>query len=96
MQLLQQYYEGFERFLKSEDYQNITWLNDQENLTLIQLSKSLYQISLISQKHQEIEFNPEFVNQLDSNNKQTLSRELIFLHKVITHFILKNKDLNAS
>jgi len=66
------------------------------DLTLIDLSKHLYEISLINQHYQEIEFNSNFLNQMNSIHQEKICEELLSVHKKISHFILKNKDVDVS
>lgn len=63
-------------------------------LNLVSLSHALYCISKISQQYQEIEFSNELYKRIDSNSKHELSRNVILLHKNLTHFIKTNKDSN--
>jgi len=99
MQKLKKYYNTLSATFLSENHQNkelLSWLNSEEDLTLIQLSKQLYQIALLNQEHQQVEFTPEFIQSLNDNDKSNLTSSLIELHKNLTHFIIKNKDLNVS
>lgn len=92
---LQNYYQNY-----MHQYSRSTAPNPEEfsltDLTLIDLSKHLYEISLINQHYQEIEFNSNFLNQMSSTHKEKICEELLSVHKKISHFILKNKDLDAS
>ena len=97
MQQLQQYYDTLTDWLSQEpESRDMSSFNSQDDLSLIQLSKSLYQISLLNQQLQEIDFTPELLKSLNSQQQSNLLQEIINLHKVVTHFIVKNKDLNAS
>ena len=97
MQQLQQYYDTLTDWLSQEpENRNMSLFNNQDDLSLIQLSRSLYQISLLNQQLQEINFTPELLKGLNPSQKSNLLKEIINLHKDVTHFIVKNKDLNAS
>ena len=72
---------------------NAFTLND---LTLIDLSKHLYEISLINQHYQEIEFNSDFLKKMDGNHREKICEHLLLMHKKISHFIVKNKGADAS
>lgn len=100
MQKLKQYYQTLNARLvvpqTDENKELLNWLNSDQDLNLIQLSKQLYSIALLNQKHQQVEFTPEFIQSLDDSEKTTLTNSLIQLHKSLTHFIIKNKDLNVS
>ncbi len=61
-----------------------------ENMSLISLSQSLHKLSLLSKKHQEVEYSKDFVANIDPSSQASILHEVIFLHKALSHFILDN------
>ena len=66
------------------------------HMSLLSLSHSLHNLSLISKNFQEVEYTPDFISKLDLTNKQSMFNEAVYLHKMLSHFILTNapKDTN--
>jgi hypothetical protein len=67
-----------------------------EDLNLISLSNTLHQISNWNKKYEEISFSEDLLNQMQPNEKEALFNKIIYLHKELFHFIIKNKDLDVS
>jgi hypothetical protein len=66
------------------------------DLNLIDLSHSLYELSLLSKKHQHIDYDENLISLIAPSEKNILFSEVVKLHKMLSHFILKHKDSNAS
>ena len=67
-----------------------------EDLDLIYISNVLHLLSTVNQKYQEITYSQELFSQMNSSEKLELFNQVVSLHKRLSHFILKNKDLNVS
>jgi len=65
------------------------------SLNLVNLSQALYSISKVSQQYQEIEFSNELYQRIDADSKRELDRNIIELHKSLTHYIKTNKTSNG-
>ena len=66
-----------------------------DDLNLINLSHALYSISKVSQQYQEVKFSNELYQRIDHNSRNELNKNVILLHKSLTHFIKTNKDSNG-
>ena len=62
------------------------------DMSLISLSHSLYNLSLISKEFQEVDYTPTFISTLDSSKKNAFFEEVIKLHKTLSHFILSHAN----
>lgn len=60
------------------------------DMSLLSLSHSLHNLSLISKEFQEVDYTPDFVSNLDSKNQESIFDEAVRLHKMLSHFILSN------
>jgi hypothetical protein len=67
-----------------------------EDLNLISLSNILHEISVWNKKYEEVSFSEDLLNQMQSHEKRALFNNIVFLHKELFHFIIKNKDLDVS
>lgn len=67
-----------------------------EDLNLISASNILHQISVWNKKYEEVSFSENLLTQMQSDEKRSLFNNIISLHKELSHFIIKNKDLDVS
>lgn len=67
-----------------------------EDLNLIDVSRILHSLSTYNQKYQEITYSNELFSQMGPGEKFEMFNQIISLHKMLSHFILKNKEMNVS